>query len=376
MPNQSPAECERDVAVSGNHLLGIVPLPIHEIDPLADPRWDSFIAGHFRASLFHSRPWLEALRRTYSYEPVAFTTTPPGQSLRNAITFCRVNSWLTGNRLVSLPFSDHCELLVDEADDLNAIFAELERRTRIGRWAYVELRPITPVELSTSLFHSTMLYHFHQLDLRPDLKVIFANFHKDSIQRKIRRAEREGLVYKEGPAGELFERFYRMFTMTRRRHRVPPQPKNWFHNLIDTFGDTLKIRMAFRGDLPVASMLTIVHKDTFVYKYGCSDVRHNNLGGMHLLFWRSIQQAKSAGLRTFDFGRCDSDQTGLITFKRRWGATESSLQYSRYAAADNAAIRFPPERESTKMKAAKWVFSHAPVRVLSVLGRVLYRHVG
>jgi len=38
--------------------------------------------------------------------------------------------------------------------------------------------------------------------------------------------------------------------------------------------------------------LTIRYKDTLVYKYGGSDVSYNRLGGMHLLYWNSIQDAK------------------------------------------------------------------------------------
>ena len=37
--------------------------------------------------------------------------SPPDEPLENGFLFCRVESWLTGRRLVSLPFSDHCEPL-------------------------------------------------------------------------------------------------------------------------------------------------------------------------------------------------------------------------------------------------------------------------
>ena len=34
------------------------------------------------------------------------------------LVFCRIHSWLTGRRLVSLPFSDHCEPLYDSEEEL------------------------------------------------------------------------------------------------------------------------------------------------------------------------------------------------------------------------------------------------------------------
>src|SRR5437764_1903006 len=91
---------------------------VHQIQPLRDTRWDGFLKRHPRASVFHTTAWLEALRRTYGYEPVVYTTTPSGLDLTNALVFCRVESWLTGRRLVSLPFADHCEPLLDGPGDL------------------------------------------------------------------------------------------------------------------------------------------------------------------------------------------------------------------------------------------------------------------
>jgi len=206
------------------------------------------VGRHPRASVFHSSAWLQALSRTYGYQPIVYTTSPSGQELRNGMVFCRVESWLTGRRLVSLPFSDHCEPLVDTADALDAMASALEQECRGRQWRYVEVRPLQRFEMATSLAHATVPYTFHQLDLRPDLNVLFGNCHKNSTQRKILRAEREGLQYREGATEELLDAFYRLHTITRQRHQRPPQPRKWFVNLRESFGDALKIRVAFQGD--------------------------------------------------------------------------------------------------------------------------------
>src|SRR4029077_16185495 len=109
----------------------------------ADSRWPDFVRGHARSSVFHTRGWLDALQRTYGYTPVACTTSAPGERLDNAIVFSEVRSWLTGRRLVSVPFADHCEPLVGEPIDRAATCAELERAVEARRWRSVELRPLT-----------------------------------------------------------------------------------------------------------------------------------------------------------------------------------------------------------------------------------------
>jgi hypothetical protein len=346
------------------------------IDPLQDRRWEEFVWRHPRASVFHSTGWLQALSRSYGYKPVAYTTSPAGQALESGMAFCQVESWLTGRRLVSLPFSDHCEPLVDTAEDWEAITAALEQESQSGQWRYIEMRPQQRFEMGASVGHATVPYSFHQLDLRPNLDTLFRNCHKNSTQRKILRAEREGLGYREGSTEELLDSFYRLHTNTRKRHRRPPQPRKWFVNLQDCFGNALKIRAAFKRERPIAAVLTIRHKDAMVYKYGGSDSGFNNLGSMHMLLWRAIQEAKGAGLQSFDFGRTEANQQGLITFKKRWGATQSSLLYTRYGLSDHFTHAFESPAASWKSRVAKYALAHMQPSVLSLAGRVLYRHVG
>ncbi|MGD0568387.1 MAG: GNAT family N-acetyltransferase [Candidatus Sulfotelmatobacter sp.] len=347
----------------------------HGIEPLNDPRWDGFVQQHPRASMFHSSPWLQALSRTYGYQPFAYTTSPFGEDLRNAIVFCRVDSWVTGRRLVSLPFSDHCEPLVDSVEDQDILTAALERELGRGGYRYLEIRPLEALEMVTPLCHATATYAFHQLDLGPSLDTIFRNFHRSSTQRKIRRAEREGLRYREGNTKDLLEDFFRLFTLTRKRQGLAPQSKRWFANLMECFGDALKIRAAFRGEQAIAAMITIRYKDTLTYKYGCSDSAFNHLGCMHLLFWNAIQEAKSSGLRILDFGRCNADQSGLITFKNRWGATQSVLAYSRYGASESSTHLFDLYGSKWKSKAVKSVLKHVSPRILPMIGQILYQHI-
>ncbi|MGA8813029.1 MAG: GNAT family N-acetyltransferase [Candidatus Sulfotelmatobacter sp.] len=346
------------------------------IEPLKDPRWDKFLLKHPRASLFHSSAWLEALQRTYGFQPIAYTTSSAGQDLENAIVACRVESWLTGRRLVSLPFSDHCEPLVDGAEDRNVLMAALAREVEQERCRYLEIRPIERFEPVTSLPHTTARYAFHQLDLAPDVETIFGKLHKSSTQRKIRRAKREDLAYQVGSTKAHLDDFYRIFTLSRKRQGLAPQSKRWFANLMDCFGDALNIHVALKDERVIATIVTIRYKDTFTYKYGCCDARFNNLGCMHLLFWNVIQEAKAAGLRWLDFGRTDADQQGLITFKNRWGAKQSVLTYTRYGAVENSTHLFDLYSSKWKSKATKFTLKHVSPTLLPMIGEILYKHIG
>src|SRR5438128_44514 len=95
---------------------------VQRINPLRDPRWLGLTARHPRASIFHTRGWLEALQRTYGYEPAAVTIDGDGGRLSGAIVYCHVRSKLTGNRVVSVPFSDYCDPLVEHEHEERQLF--------------------------------------------------------------------------------------------------------------------------------------------------------------------------------------------------------------------------------------------------------------
>src|SRR5262249_36070598 len=96
----------------------LYPVTISKIDPIRDPRWRALVEGHPQAGIFHTVGWLQALQRTYGFQAVAYTTARAGAELEDGIVFCHADSWLTGKRMISLPFSDHCQPLVESAGTL------------------------------------------------------------------------------------------------------------------------------------------------------------------------------------------------------------------------------------------------------------------
>ncbi|MBZ5666367.1 MAG: GNAT family N-acetyltransferase [Acidobacteriia bacterium] len=226
-----------------------------------------------------------------------------------------------------------------------------------------------PVDFGETGLRKSAAFYWHRIPLDRDLSAVFTSFHKNCVQRKIRRAEREGLTYKEGRDRELIRHFYHLLLLSHRRHGLPPQPIVWFHNLAECLGDAMKIRVAYKNGIPIAGIVTLQYKRSMVYKYGGSDSRHHNLGGVAFLFWRIIQEAHAEGLEAVDMGRSDCDNGGLIAFKERWGAARCTLNYWVYPPG---TVTSP---QAWKLKAAKRIFSLVPTAILPTAGRLLYRHM-
>jgi lipid II:glycine glycyltransferase (peptidoglycan interpeptide bridge formation enzyme) len=193
------------------------------------------------------------------------------------------------------------------------------------------------------------------------------------MQRKIRRADREHVVLDQGRSESQLREFYELLLLTRRRHRLPPQSFAWFSNLVSCFGERLTIHVARLNDRPIASILTLRHKDTVVYKYGCSDHRFHSVGAMPRLFWQAIVDAKSERLQEFDLGRSDETNFGLIRFKDHLGAVKTDVKYWRVS-------RRPAERTHQdsilSFRFTQRLMVVLPDRLFRLAGEILYRHVG
>jgi GT2 family glycosyltransferase len=345
-----------------------VPESVVWIDPLTDRGWRDLLAGHSSACTFHSRGWLEALRRTYGYQPVALATRTRTGSLKSAFVFCRVKSRWTGNRLVSLPFSDHCDALYERPDDVEVLVRTLQKCAPDQK--YIELRPLNTFCANGSGFAPNDQYLLHRLPLQEGANAVFRRFHKNHVVRKIRRAEREGLVYEEGSSDRLLRCFYELTVRTRRRHLLPPQPIAWFRAVLDCLPAEARIRVAFKDRMPIASMLTVSDGTTMTYKYGASDASHHNSGGVQFLMWKTIQDACSQGCTTMDFGRSRPESAGEVAFKDHWGGTRTSLMYWRYPGSGQ------PARSGDNLNSARRIVSVLPDRLLIVAGTAIYKHVG
>lgn len=347
-------------------------MTLYTLDPIEDPRWQRFVLRHPRSSVFHMRGWLESLRCAYGYTPIVYTLTPPGQELENGIAFCYVKSFLTGRRLVSLPFSDHCDPLVDKEEDMDRLLRLIPSNGRARDGHYIELRPLEAISSKLSMgrdFHLCSRFYNHEIDLRKGPDVVFESLHKDCVQRKIRRARKEALGYREGSSEVFLKEFYALHCRTRRRHGLVPQPRQWFRHLTEHLGDSFKISVAYKNEEPIAAIVTLTGRDSVFYKYGCSNPKYHALGGMQLLLWKTIEEACDRGLIRFDLGRSELHQTGLIVFKERWGAPRRELVYLRHpshsALTENRMVRRVLDR----------LLPMFPISVLEAAGTLLYRHV-
>src|SRR4051812_40180248 len=279
------------------------------VDPLAIPDWDTLVMSLPGHTFFHSSAWARVLEQSYGYKPVYFAKVENGQ-LRGLLPMMEVNSWLTGKRGVSLPFSDQCGLL----GDWQALWELAIAEGRERGWKRVEVRDDLkrqPTECSES-----ESFYGHSIELCRDEEKIFAGF-EPSVRRAIRKGEKCGVKLEISHSLEAVQEFYRLHCHTRKKHGVPPQPFNFFanfhrHVIAHNHGFVVIARVNGRA---IAASLFIHYGATAMYKYGASDENYQNFRGANLVMWHAIQWLARAGFDQLDFGRTDHASEGLRRFK-------------------------------------------------------------
>lgn len=340
---------------------------VHIIDPCTSAEWMDFIGNHPDAGIFHHPAWMKMLRDVYYYRIFA-VCLKSGKQIRAGIPFADVQSFLTGKRWVSLPFSDQCKPLFqkDDQESVDDMIGFLKQK-QATETPKIEIR--WGVESSYQTFRESNFVN-HTLTLDKDEATLFNSFEKQGAQRSLKIVDKEGVTVKKCATFEEFEVFYRLQVMTRRRLGVPAQPKIffkgiWEHIVKPGLGFVL---IAFKDATPLAGGVFFKFNNTVFYKYSASDMTYKALQPSYAFLWKAIQLALMEGCTTFDFGRSEKDNEGLRRFKRSWSAIEHELVYT--ILADH-----PPKSGPSKLDAVVGpVIRHSPEFVCTLSGELLYKH--
>ena len=337
-------------------------------DPIHENGWDALIAGHPRASFFHSSSWARVLVATYGHVPHYLGVERENQ-LRALLPILEVNSFLLGRRGVSLPFSDECELLApDEQDGDRLIQCALELGRARG-WKYLEIRGRFPECRRPVPWVS---YCGHEIDLSNGVDSVFDRFDA-SVRQAVRKAGKAGVQTRVLTTPDAVQTFFQLHCLTRRRHGTPPQSFAFFRNIqkhVLQPGNGF-IVMATHEDRPIAAGVFVHQGKAGMYKFGASDPSHWRLRGNDLVMSEAIKWYASRGYSRFSLGRTAPSNQGLRRFKCGFGAREYSIDYFRYDLRRERFLTGHEEKSGWVNRAC----GLAPMFVLQMLGRFLYRHI-
>jgi hypothetical protein len=348
------------------------------IDPVSDPSWDGFVKSQPLGWICHLADWKLVVEKAFPHIQGYFLVIREAGTIRAALPVYLVASWLTGKRLVSIPFATRSHPLFQDPEDLPILCEEIYQ---MGvRWQVSNVRiQCVQSELALEQVAGNVVanqFKIHTLLLSPRPQELFNLFHKTAVQQMVRRAEKSGIQVRALSGEKDLKSFYNLYSITRKRNGLPPHPEMFIRQLWERFATKEQMEgfVAEKDDAVVAGLLVFKFRGRVSAEYLCSDQKSHHLGVVQLLYWHAITEASQRGFEFFDFGRTDERNIGLMDFKRRWGTSVSSAPL--YYRPVNSKKPYMVAGASTPERMFKAIFRRTPVPIMKSVGKICYRHMG
>lgn len=346
------------------------------VDPCTDPRWDQFVEAHPFGWVTHLSGWAEVLARSFPHVKPHHLALFEGERIVAGLPLFEVKSWLTGNKLVSIPFATLCDPLVSDSHQFQILLEECLAMMKKCGASFFELRTLA----STDLIQDERLgvhryYQHHYIHLNGDPENLKKSFHRTCVRQKIQRARLCGLKVRAAENGRDLKDFFELYLHTRRRLALPTQPYEFFQAIWDVYfpSGRVELLIAEHEGKPIAGLVNFKYKDRVSAEFAASDATALHMSPNHLLFWETIRSACRDGFKVFDFGRTNPTNQDLMDFKRRWGAEVIELSHFYYPPG--VCERLNGKESTLKFKLAKSACVKAPDYAFEALGKFLYRHI-
>jgi len=333
--------------------------------------------------MYHTAVWSRVVTESAGYRSAAFVARRDAR-ICGILPAAEVRSRLTGMRLVSLPFSDECYALADDATSARALTESAFAYRASRRLARYEIRGpaflrdgtrIAPEASAGVSFAVDSHFSNFVIPLVDDPDAVRATFARKAVRQTINKALRLGVRVWESDDSRDTGVFYRLYALNRKRHGIPPQPRSFFARIRAELTDTPRARLyvADVASHPVAALITIEYRGVTCAKYEGVDTSMRKVLPIYPLMWQAIESACLAGHTRYDFGRTAHDNEGLCEFKSRWGTERIAMPYYRFPPSEGIST---VRANSVKYRVFTGLFRRMPLGLFCAAGSRLFRHFG
>jgi hypothetical protein len=369
------------------------------VDPLSDPRWDSFVEAHPRATVYHLAAWARILADVYRYKPVYLKLETEAGEVRGVLPLLGRRGPLSGSRLRSLPVLPHVAGPLAHTPEEAAVLVRAACSVANNEGSVLTINTREPgLELLLPELGTVPRLPSWIITLPPDLEALDRWLNgkgrsrdiKD-IARRVRQAGAAGVRVREGGSEDDLHQFYKLYLVTMRKHRVLPRSYRQLtlsRRMLQPSG-VFRLFLAERDGRAVTGVLCYAFRDTVDALYLGADDRSRELHAHHALYWELMKWSVAHNYRKVDLGTA-STAGSLGAWKLRWGA-EPICEY-RYvypaprrhplppaaaARQQDAADRRSWRRDAAKLieKRARFVWNRAPCFVTRLAGAFILKYL-
>jgi CelD/BcsL family acetyltransferase involved in cellulose biosynthesis len=346
--------------------------------PITDDRWKDLVEAHPASSVFQHPSYMEVLARTYKHlEPVGIVLKDEQGRYAAGIPFFLVRSWLTGRRLVSLPFSSYSDPLAGTKEEFQLLLDETLRFSSRNRIRYIEFKLLNGGGFlaENPLWGPCYDQKTHILELSQGAEALQRRFDRTNVRQKISRAQKSGITVRNSTTEEDLRAFYELLLKARKRLGLPPQFFEFFLNMWRLLAPPgiVHLLCADMQGKPVGFLLYFKFKKTISAEYIATEEDKFPLGVNQILFWSAISQGISEGYEFFDFGKSGINNPGLLSAKGRWGAAERDAPTFYFPGTKAGSS---PKQDRSAYRLMSYLYRTMPAALSETTSRFLYRHMG
>jgi FemAB-related protein (PEP-CTERM system-associated) len=310
--------------------------------------------------------WQAIFSRVFRHVPVYLAATR-GHEVAGLLPLVKINSFLFGRSVVSLPYANYAGLIASDYEAAHALANEAEAVGRAFGASHVELRN---VERRLPGLPCRTHKVGSRLELPGTTEELW-NLIDRKVRNQVRKARKEGLTCETG--GEtLVPAFYSVFARNMRDLGTPVFPKRLFEEVLRQLPVDARVFVVRHNATPVAAAIALGWRGVMLVPWASSLRDYRNLCANVLLYWEMLEAAVSASYRVFDFGR-STPGGGTHHFKQQWDATDIPLHWEYPLLTNGIVPDHGPSSPRLKMFISAW--RRLPIPLANAIGPEITRQL-
>lgn len=342
---------------------------VTKVDPQTDTLWQELINRH-ESDVFHTPEWISTLNATYDFDFRALVVLDDAGLPRSGMVYSLIEDMMDP-RIVSLPFSDFCDPLVENEYDWNLLITQL-----LNEEYRLSLRCLNnQIAVSDKRLALTNRAKWHCVDLQRDIDDIWMGL-SGSARRAIKKAQRDGVVVQTAQDKDQLRAFYELHLRVRKyKYQLLAQPYRFFEQIWDQFiakGNGALMIASHDGQV-IGGVMFLEWQNKLYYKFNASNPDLIAFRPNDLVVWEGIKYGHGKGYRFLDFGLSDWDQEGLLRYKRKFATEEKTVSFLRYSPNGSPSQKEREMRSVLPQLTDLFVEESVEDRVTEKAGDILYR---
>jgi FemAB-related protein (PEP-CTERM system-associated) len=327
-------------------------------------RWDDFVNCAAGGTFFHLSGWQEIIEEILGHKTYYFFVERDGKII-GILPLARVESWLFGDALISLPFLVYGGPVVEDPCAAETLLASASSLATDLNVDYLELRNRSPL----TDWPSKTSYATFRKDISPDPEENFM-----AIPRKQRAVVRKAIKADLNAKNDDDVRnLYAILSECKRNLGTPFFSRDYLKAIKDKFGKDCEIlTVEYEGEV-LSSVMSFWFRNEILPYYGGGGSAARKFGANDFMYWKVMECACQAGAQVFDFGRSLSG-TGAYKFKKHWGFEPEPLSYEYLLVKSETMPQLDPSNQRYKHLINTW--SKLPLPLAQLLGPSIARRLG